>query len=141
LACSKKNYLKKNQGDEKMEAIWIIGRILFSALFIMSGFGHFRNRKDMVAYAQMMKAPAPEILVPLTGLMIILGGLSVLFDFYTTIGAILLVLFLIPTAFIMHKFWEVQDPGLSANQMAHFFKNLALAGASLIIIYLDNVKP
>ncbi|CUS97777.1 DoxX family protein [Candidatus Chrysopegis kryptomonas] len=122
-----------------MEAIWVIGRILFSVLFIMSGFGHFRNYKDMVQYAQMMKAPAPNVTVLLTGVMIILGGLSVLFNFYTTIGAVLLFLFLVPTAFIMHKFWGVQDPGLAANQMAHFMKNLSLAGASLIIIYLDYV--
>ncbi len=123
-----------------MEAVWIVGRILFSALFIMSGFGHLRNYKDMVQYAQMMKAPAPNVTVPLTGVMIILGGLSVLFNFYTTIGAVLLLIFLVPTAFIMHRFWGVQDPGLAANQMAHFFKNLSLAGASLIIIYLDYVK-
>lgn len=122
-----------------MEAIWIIGRILFSALFIMSGFGHLRNYKDMVAYAQMMKAPAPNVMVPVTGIMIILGGLSVLFDFYTTVGAILLVLFLIPVAFIMHRFWGVQDPGLAANQMSHFLKNLSLAGASLIIIYFKSL--
>jgi putative oxidoreductase len=123
-----------------MEIIWLVGRILFSALFIMSGFGHFRNHKEMIQYAQMMKAPAPELFVPLTGVMIILGGLSVLFNFYLTVGAILLFVFLVPTAFIMHKFWGVQDPGLSANQMAHFFKNLSLAGASLILIYLDYIS-
>ena len=123
-----------------MEIIWLVGRILFSALFIMSGFGHFRNRKEMIQYAQMMKAPAPELFVPLTGIMIILGGLSVLFNFYLTVGAILLFLFLVPVAFIMHKFWGVQDPGLSANQMAHFFKNLSLAGASLILINLDYIS-
>ncbi len=123
-----------------MEIIWLVGRILFSALFIMSGFGHFRNRKEMIQYAQMMKAPAPELFVPLTGVMIILGGLSVLFNFYLTVGAILLFVFLVPTAFIMHKFWGVQDPGLSANQMSHFLKNLSLAGASLILIYLDYIS-
>ncbi|MFN3134347.1 MAG: DoxX family protein [Candidatus Kryptonium sp.] len=123
-----------------MEIIWLVGRILFSALFIMSGFGHFRNRKDMIQYAQMMKAPAPELFVPLTGLMIILGGLSVLFNFYLTLGAVLLFLFLVPAAFIMHKFWGIQDPGLSANQMVHFLKNLSLAGASLILIYLDYIS-
>lgn len=123
-----------------MEIIWLVGRILFSALFIMSGFGHFKNYKDMIQYAKMMKAPAPELFVPLTGVMIILGGLSVLFNFYLTVGAILLFLFLVPVAFIMHKFWGIQDPGLSANQMAHFFKNLSLAGASLILIYLDYIS-
>lgn len=122
-----------------MEAIWVIGRILFSALFIMSGFGHFKNYKDMVTYAQMMKAPAPNVMVPVTGIMIILGGLSILFDFYTIVGAILLVLFLVPTAFIMHRFWNVQDPALSANQMSHFLKNLSLAGASLIVIYFKSL--
>ena len=122
-----------------MTAIWIIGRILFALLFIMNGMGHFMNYKGMVEYAKMMKAPAPGFMVPFTGLMILLGGLSVLFNFLTTIGAILLVVFLVPTAFIMHKFWGLEDKVMAQNQMAHFFKNIALAGAALIIIYFDQI--
>jgi len=114
----------------------------YEALVIGNQGQHFSAGANlmMIQYAQMMKAPAPELFVPLTGIMIILGGLSVLFNFYLTVGAILLFLFLVPVAFIMHKFWGVQDPGLSANQMAHFFKNLSLAGASLILIYLDYIS-
>jgi len=38
----------------------------------------------------------------------------------------------------MHRFWGLQDPMMAANQMAHFFKNIALAGAALIIIYFGS---
>jgi putative oxidoreductase len=45
------------------------------------------------------------------------------------VGIALLVIFLVPTAFVMHNFWAEQDPMAKANQMAHFLKNIALAAA------------
>jgi putative oxidoreductase len=71
-------------------------------------------------------------MVVLTGLMLLLGGLSILLGFWVKVGAALLVLFLVPTAFIMHNFWTVTDPMARANDQAHFLKDLALAGAALM---------
>jgi putative oxidoreductase len=121
-----------------MELLVPIGRLLFSVLFIQSGIGHFRQRAGMTAYARSAGVPFPEIMVPLTGLMILVGGLSVLLGVYARVGAWLLVLFLIPTALIVHRFRGVPDPQVAQNQRAHFHKNLALAGGALLIAYFGS---
>src|SRR5439155_9153 len=76
-----------------------------------------------------------------SGLMILAGGLSILLGVAPQAGALLLILFLIPTAFLMHRFWGVQDQMLAANQMAHFMKNVTLAGAGLLIYYFTAPPP
>lgn len=122
-----------------MNTVIIIGRILFAMAFVLFGINHLSKRKDMVGYAQMMKVPTPSLLVPLTGLMIIAGGLSIAFGFYARIGAILLVIFMVPTTFIMHQFWGVEDKQTAQMQMTMFLKNLSMLGGALIIVYLYSV--
>ncbi len=121
-----------------MELLVPLGRLLFSAMFIQSGLGHFQHRTSMTEYARSMGAPMPGLMVPLTGLMILLGGLSVLLGAYARVGACLLVLFLLPTAMIMHRFWGLPDPQLAQNQRVHFQKNLSLAGGALLIAYFGS---
>ncbi|MDH3497477.1 MAG: DoxX family protein, partial [Gemmatimonadota bacterium] len=70
-----------------------------------------------------------------TGLMILVGGVTVLLGWHRFIGAGLLVLFLVSTAFLMHPFWKEQDPTARMNEMAHFQKDLAPAGAALLLAY------
>lgn len=36
----------------------------------------------------------------------------------------------------MHRFWEIQDQMMAINEMVNFTKNLALAGAVLILLAL-----
>ena len=121
-----------------METVFIAGRILFAALFLSSAFGHLTKTKEMGAYAASMGVPAPQFMTFLTGLMILAGGLSVLFDFDVFLGALLIVLFLIPTAFMMHAFWKVSDPMMKQFQQVQFMKNLSLAGAALMFMYYSG---
>jgi uncharacterized membrane protein YphA (DoxX/SURF4 family) len=62
------------------------------------------------------------------------GGLSILLGYHPRIGAGLLILFLVPTAFIMHGYWKIQDPMQRAGDEAHFWKDIALTGAALFIL-------
>ena len=121
-----------------MDLVLLLGRVLFSHMFIMSGVNHFTHRAPMAGYAKSMGAPMPDLSVPLTGAMILVGGLMVLLGFYARVGALLIFLFLVPTAFIMHRFWGVPDAMMAQNQRAHFMKNLSLAGAALIIAYFGS---
>jgi putative oxidoreductase len=121
-----------------MEYIPLIGRILFASFFLMSGVNHFTQREAMVQYAQSMGVPAAGLAVPLTGLMILVGGLSIALGYYPKIGAWLLVIFLIPTAFYMHRFWGLEDQMQAMNQMAHFMKNIVMTGAALLITYFGS---
>jgi putative oxidoreductase len=110
-----------------------LGRLMFVAIFLMSAPGHFSP--EMVAYAAQSGVPLPQIAVPLSGVIALLGALSVLFGYYARIGAWMLVLFLIPVALMMHDFWVYADPMMRQMQMAHFMKNIGMAGAALLITY------
>jgi putative oxidoreductase len=111
----------------------VTGRILFSLIFILSGLGHFSSQT--VAYASQMGLGGASFFVPLSGLMIIAGGLSIALGYYSRYGAAAIIVFLIPTTFIMHRFWGIDDPLMAMNQQSHFMKNLAMIGGALLICY------
>jgi uncharacterized membrane protein YphA (DoxX/SURF4 family) len=119
-----------------MEIILVIGRVLFALLFISSGLAHFAQRDAMTGYAQFKKVPAAKFSVLLSGLVILLGGIYIALGIYADLGALLLAIFLIPTAFMMHNFWTIEDSQAKQGEMINFMKNLSLAGAALIIFAL-----
>jgi uncharacterized membrane protein YphA (DoxX/SURF4 family) len=121
-----------------VDILFLVGRILYSLIFLMSGMGHFMRLEQMAPYAQAKGVPAPKLAVAGTGLLLLLGGLSVLLGFYPTIGLILLIVFLVPTTLMMHRFWEVEDPLQRQMEMVNFNKNLALAGAALMLLLLER---
>ena len=73
--------------------------------------------------------------------MLLAGGLSVLLGVQPRWGALLIALFLVPAAFTVHKFWGIADPMMAANQAAHFWKNIALTGACLMVYGLATLYP
>jgi len=90
----------------------------------------------MTGYAQYKKVPLARVSVYISGVMILLGGLYIALGFYADLGALLIAIFLIPTAFIMHAFWKESDATAKQNETIGFFKDLSLAGAALIIFAL-----
>ena len=119
-----------------MDIVLIIGRVLFALLFISSGVSHLTKLEAMTGYAQYKKVPAAKLSVILSGLMILVGGLYIAFGVYADLGALLLAVFLVLTAFMMHNFWTIQDAQAKQAETINFFKNLSLAGAALIIFVL-----
>jgi putative oxidoreductase len=69
----------------------------------------------------------------LSGVLALLGGLSVLVGYQAKWGAWLLILFLVPVTLLMHNFWVVKDPMMAQMQMAMFMKNLSMIGGALLI--------
>jgi putative oxidoreductase len=118
------------------EIALIAGRVLFALLFISSGINHFTKNEAMTGYAKYKKVPMAKAAVYLSGLMILLGGIYIVLGFYADLGALLIALFLIPTAFLMHAFWKETDPTAKQNETIGFFKDISLAGAALIIFAL-----
>jgi putative oxidoreductase len=116
-----------------MDVIVLIGRVLFVFLFLSSGFGHFTQRAGMSQYAKAKGVPAPMAGVLGGGVLLLAGGLSILLGIWPDLGALLLVVFLLPTAFLMHAFWKETDPQSRMTEMIQFNKDLALAGAALML--------
>lgn len=123
-----------------MEVLFLIGRVLFGLLFISSGLmAHLgKGGKQGREYARALGAPNPDLLVPLSGIVIIAGGLMIALGVWADLGALLVVGFLAGITPIMHAYWNVEDPQMKQIQSAMFFKNLALLGAALIIFYIYN---
>jgi len=112
----------------------LIGRLLLGGFFINSGFKHFSNLTMMAGYSQSKGIPSPKAAVVFSGLLLLIGGLSILLGVYPTVGTIALVLFLVPVTFMMHAFWKVKDPMARMGETVNFTKNLALLGAALMLL-------
>lgn len=110
------------------------GRILFGGYFVFNAINHFFNVKAMAGYSQSKGIPMPTSSVIGSGLLLLGGGVSILFDMYTGIGPWLLVAFLIPVSFTMHAFWRIQDPMVKMSEMVNFTKNMSLLGAVLVMM-------
>lgn len=119
-----------------MDVVALIGRILFAALFIGSAFGHLTQSEAMAGYASSRGVPQAKLAVLGSGVLILIGGLLVLLGIWMDLGALLLVLFLLPTAVLMHPFWKETDPMAKQNEMVSFNKDVALAGAALLLFAL-----
>ncbi|WP_199433034.1 DoxX family membrane protein [Qaidamihabitans albus] len=116
-----------------MSVLVLIGRILFVAIFLASALGHLTQTRAMAGYAESKGVPFAKVLVPGTGVLLGVGGLMVLLGVWADLGALLLLVFLVPTALMMHPFWKEQDQQARQNEMIQFNKDISLGGAALTL--------
>jgi uncharacterized membrane protein YphA (DoxX/SURF4 family) len=119
-----------------LNAVLVIGRILFALLFITSGIAHFAKLEAMTGYAKYKKLPAAKFGVLISGLFFLLGGIYIAAGFWVDLGALMLAVTLILAAIIFHNYWKETDATAKQNEMIAFNKDLALAGAALILFAL-----
>src|SRR5215467_885285 len=119
-----------------MRYVVLLGRILFSLMFVTASFGHFTA--GTIGYAAAQGVPLASIAVPVSGVMALLGGLSVAFGYKAKLGAWLLVLFLVPVTTMIHRFWGLRDAQATMMQQIHFMKNLSMLGGALLISYFGS---
>ena len=119
-----------------MNAVLLIGRILFALVFVRSGIMHLTKLEAMTGYAKYKKVPAAKFFVAVTGVAIILGGLWVALGIYADLGALILAIFAVAAAFKMHNFWAETAPEGKMTESVSFYKDLALAGAALVLFVM-----
>ena len=127
-----------------MKASVLVGRILFSLIFLSASLSHFSA--GSIAYAASSGVPLASVLVPFSGVLALLGSLSIILGYKAKWGAWLIIAFLVPVTAMMHQFWTVTDPMMQQMQMIMFMKNVSILGGALFITYfgsgaysLDNV--
>lgn len=124
-----------------MVYLFLLGRILYGGFFILAGINHFRHASMMTGYAASKGIPAPRMAVLGSGVLILLGGLSIAVGFGPTLGTMSLTLFLVPTTLTMHNFWADTDPSARLNNLINFQKNVALLGAAWMFPMLPQPWP
>lgn len=118
-----------------INAIHILGQILLGGYFIYNGTRHLKDHRDYTAFAKVSKVPKPQTFIFGTAILLILGGLGILFNIYINLAIVLLVIFLVPTSIMMHAFWKSDNPGEKAAMKVAFLKNMAILGALLLLYY------
>lgn len=119
-------------------ALFFLGKILYSLLFVSSGVNHIVNRDAMAGYAQFKRWPAPMVSVVISGVLLVVAPLVFVLGlgWLSYVALAYLALFLLFTAIFFHNFWTVEDPQVRMTEQIAFYKNLSLLGATLVIAVL-----
>jgi len=104
----------------------LVGRALVAGIFIAAGLDKIGGYAGTQGY--MESVGVPGILLPLVIALEIIGGIAVLIGFRTRIAAFLLAGFTLMAAAIFHG--DFSQP----MQSIFFMKNLAIAGAFLVLM-------
>ena len=104
----------------------LIGRILISALFLISAFNKVFNLDDSMGWMETFGVPG-FLIFPAIAIEIILPIL-VIVGYQARIAAGILSIFCLLTAFIFH--FDFSDQ----SQLVSFLKNVGLAGGFLFIV-------
>jgi len=108
----------------------------------MNGVNHFKMKEQMIAYSASKKVPSPKVMVPLTGALLVFSGSGIIVGAFMQVAFALLTIFLFVTSFMMHDFWKITDnPDRRMMEMQNFMKNMALAGACLMLLMLEGPWP
>jgi uncharacterized membrane protein YphA (DoxX/SURF4 family)/CDGSH-type Zn-finger protein len=121
--------------------IMLLGRLALAYMFIRAGFNHLTDlahttegiANNMAFIPESLHGPAAMI----AGVMLLFGGLMVLLGGFTQLGALLLILFLVPTLLFFHNFWDTAkfaDELAVRMQTIQWQKNLAMVGGLLVLL-------
>ena len=119
-----------------MEALILIGRILFSLIFIGAGIGHLADVEGSAGYAESRDAPSGGMVIRFSGVLIAAGGLGVMLGVWIDLAALGLAVYCLLTALLVHHFWTDEGSDLQL-EMSMFMKNVSMAGAGLMIFALS----
>ena len=106
----------------------LAGRILISAIFLISGVMKLAAPAGTIGYIQSVGLPLPELGLAIAVVVEIGGGLALILGYRTRAAAAALALFTLATALLFH--FNLADQ----NQFIHFFKNVAIAGGLLQVV-------
>ncbi len=118
------------------DGAFLLGRALFAVVVGYLAAGNLLDRDAAVGYAESKGVPLASITVPLGSLGLVAGALAVLVGVYPSVGALAIVVVLVPITVVMHDFWTMEGQARQ-NEQIHFLKNVGLIGAALGFLALS----
>lgn len=115
------------------DILLLLGRICFSGMFLWGAFDRIMHWKSAIAHLKERHVPYVDIALPVSVALQIIGGMLVFFGYHAHLGALLLLIVMIPATYFIHPFWKYK--GLERmHERHHFMKFTALIGALLMIL-------
>jgi putative oxidoreductase len=122
-------FLNQSQPQALQSALPFAGRVLISALFLLSAAGKAAAPDATQGYIASVGLPFPELSY-VVAIAFELGGAALLLaGFMTRATAFALSAFTVATALVFHNDFASQ------NEFIHFLKNLAIAGGLLQVAF------
>ena len=112
-----------------------LGLMLLSGVFVAGGADAILNPEWPAQKAkEELDVPKPTLGARVNGAAMVVAGAMIALGIRPRLAAAMLVGSLVPTTLAGHPFWKEDDEQARTNQQNHFFKNLAMMGAALLII-------
>lgn len=109
-------------------AVSVLGRVLLSHIFIISGIGKATNPAGTIGYIQSVGAPLPEVAYAIALFVELVLGVALLVGYQARWAAAGIALFTVATAFLFH--FNLADQ----MQQIMFLKNLTITGGLLLVV-------
>ncbi len=122
------------------ETLFLVGRLIAGSYYVMSGANHFTKWDMLTGYAKSKNVPLAKWAVLFSGLLLLLGGVSVLTGVYPSIGVLCLAVFYLGVTFKMHDFWNAPKEQQMSEKI-NFMKNMALLGSALMWLAIATPWP
>ena len=113
----------------------IVGRVFIAILYIISAVGMIANLKRIIELMASKRVPMPHILLTITIVLWILGGVCLVLGWNVRIAAAAIFVVMIPVTLGIHRPWEAADPAEFEHELTHFLKNVGILGGLLYIMY------
>ena len=117
-----------------VDLLGLVARLLFLVVFVRGGYASSRHLSHTITVAARTGAPLPSLSVPASQVFLWVGVISVALGIWADIGALCLVLFLIPVTYLTHGFWRFEGQPRQV-QTGNFLRNLTYLGGVLLILH------
>jgi putative oxidoreductase len=111
----------------------LVGRVLIALIFLISGIGKLTGFAGTAGYIASKGLPMPEVLAAIAVVVEIGAAAMIILGWKARLGALALLVFLIPVTLVFHPFWAVPAEQMQLQRIM-FMKNLAIMGAMLYIM-------
>lgn len=112
----------------------LVGRLVLAWFFLASSLAYGAQWHATIVLMAMKNMPVPPLLLAGAILLMIVGGLSLIFGFYARAGALALFAFTVAASILMHDYWKLSDTAARAADFDIFARNMAIAGGLLLIV-------
>lgn len=112
----------------------LVGRLVLAWFFLTSSFAYGAQWHATIMLMALKDLPSPALLLFGAILLMIVGGVSLVFGFYARAGALMLFAFTVCVSVLMHDYWKISDAASRAADYDIFARNMAIAGGLLLIV-------
>jgi uncharacterized membrane protein YphA (DoxX/SURF4 family) len=114
--------------------LFLLGRGLLGGVLAYLSISNMLDAGSNIEYARSSGVPLAGIAVPVSFVLLILGGVGIVLGVYPMVASLGVIAFFAGVTPTMHPFWRIDDPDERSQEKTQFLVNLALLGSTVIVL-------